>query len=225
MTAVGIGPKQTLFLWHLLVEPDGVFLDKTFKPDLKPAERNQLVADGLIVVEKKRKDKPKSRPSNYAILTEKGWHWAETHLDAKLPKQGNAALRVLEKLLARLKPRIEAGELTLAAILAPEPNAAPESASRPAATDDVRSRVRNACLHLSGDGRYGVRIRLSDLRARLANVPRQELDQALMDLERSEEAALYPLDDPREIVPADEEAALPNSSGNPRHILYLSSPR
>ena len=76
-----------------------------------------------------------------------------------------------------------------------------------------------------GDGVYGQRVRLADLRAHLADVPRPDLDSVLQELERSQAAALYPLDDPREIRPEDEEAALPNSSGADRHVLYLSRPR
>ncbi|HTN77230.1 MAG TPA: hypothetical protein VL096_18355, partial [Pirellulaceae bacterium] len=63
------------------------------------------------------------------------------------------------------------------------------------------------------------------IRSRLSDLPRQEIDLALTALERDEAAAIMPLDDPREILPADEQAALPNSLGNARHILYLSRPK
>jgi hypothetical protein len=218
-----VSPKQTLFLWRLLVEPEGIFL-KGLKPELTAAERNQLVALGLIAVDK-RKANPKARATNYAILAEKGWNWAATHLDAKLPVAGNAALTVLGKLLGKLKVRIESGELSLADLFstsAPKPIAASNAIAL--SVDELKNRLFDACRQITGGGIYGVRIRLADLRTKLAEIPRSTIDSVLLDLEQNKVAALYPFDDPREIRSADEEAALPNSSGTRRHILYLSHP-
>lgn len=228
-----ISPKQTLFLWRLLVEPEGAFLQEVKNPSLSATERNQLVSGGLIEVEK-RKPKSKSRPCNYAFVTEKGWNWIESHLDAPLPKQGNGGLAVLGRLLQQLKLPIEAGEVSLAGLLAPrEPTPVAEtpvaettlSTEAPPVADEFKRRLYAACAQLVGDGVYGQRVRLADLRAQLADVPRPDLDCVLQELERSQAAALYPLNDPREIRPEDEEAALPNSSGADRHVLYLSHPR
>ncbi|MGE0755761.1 MAG: hypothetical protein AB7F89_00685 [Pirellulaceae bacterium] len=240
-----ISPKQTLFLWRLLVEPDGIYLkDLNKKPDLSSTERNQLISAGLIEVAK-RSPGPKSRASNFAILTEKGWSWAETHLDAPLPAQGSAGLTVLGLLLKRLKPQVDAGHLSLAGLLTPPTGIpAPTGTEAPAGTlaptgtpaphvespesapgliaDEFKRRLYAACAQIVGDGVYGQRVRLADLRAQLADVPRPQLDHVLQELEQSQLAVLYPLDDPREIRPEDEEAALPNSSGADRHVLYLS---
>jgi len=266
-----VSPKQSLFLLRLLTQQEGFFVGKT-KPELSPAERKQLVDSGLINVDQ-RKETPKSRAANYAILTEKGWNWAEKNLDGPLPISGTAGLIVLNKLLYIVQANINAGKISLAGFLTvPDqskstaelvetsreessssdiPSAETfldmndavrnlEAAASSAAgassasgelgesgelSDDLKRRLYKACFQITGDGVYGARIRLADLRSRLADVPRPELDNALRDLERTEAASIMPLDDPREILPVDEEAALANSQGKERHILYLSNPR
>lgn len=260
-----ISPKQTLFLLRLLTQQEGFFLGKA-KPELSAAERKQLLDADLIKVEK-QKQSPKSRAANYATLTEKGWNWAEKHLDAPLPTSGTAGLIVLNKLLQLLKANIAAGEFSLAEFFTVADRATSPSelanVVQPASTvheapstplsldvndgvqsvgavaslresselqssgelsEDIKRRLYNACVQIAGDGIYGTRIRLADLRSKLPDVPRQELDRALRDLEQTEAAAIMPLDDPREIRPDDEDAALSNSQGKNRHILYLSNP-
>src|SRR5436305_3964087 len=87
-----------------------------------------------------------------------------------------------------------------------------------AISDDVKRRLYRACLQLSGDGVYGTRIRLADLRSELADVPRQEVDRALLELEQTDAASLMPIDDPQQILTDDEEAALSSSNGMDRHV-------
>jgi hypothetical protein len=158
-------------------------------------------------------------------------------------------LTVLQKFFEALRRQIEAGELSLAGIFSiSEPSKISDAVPLPEESSPIadllptlpltlfanessdvvntlKNRVYDACFHLSGDQLYGVRIRLADLRSELSDIPRPELDRALQDLERSEEASLMPLDDPREIRPVDKEASLANSHGTHRHILYLSRPR
>ncbi len=218
-------PKQTLFLWRLLVEPEGAFLAQ-IKPELTPTERNQLVQAELIAVDK-RKATPKARATNHAHATEQGWSWIERHLDAPLPVQGAAANTVLRRLLLLLKPRVEAKTIALADLLLPvvEGSTPPALTVPPAeSVESVACRIQEACRQLTGGAPHGVRIRLAELRSLLTDVPRNLLDESLLELERTSAAALYPLNDPREIEPADEAAAIASSSGTPRHILYLSRP-
>ncbi|WP_397569176.1 hypothetical protein [Schlesneria sp. T3-172] len=282
-----VNPRQALFLLRLLTQPEGFYIGKT-KPELSAHERKTLEAAGLIHVSK-QKESPKARAALHATLTEKGWKWAETHLDATLPTTGTAGLVILSKVLQLLKAHVSSGAISLATFFTiPEtPGVSLEikgtsseklevtreeassgeeiresakdlpdrsltqtaqrdhdrhawidgqeslrriqeevSSEEPGElSDGLKRRLYDACFQIAGDGVYGVRIRLADLRSRLADVPRPELDNALRELEQSEAASIMPLDDPREIRTADEEAALSNSQGKDRHILYLSNPR
>ena len=143
-----------------------------------------------------------------------------------------AALKLLHAVLSGISRNIQQGRIALSDIindsidLRVEANTRPTPPpSSPAETETLKRRVYAACRQLVGDGIYGVRIRLADLRSQLRDVPRFELDRTLKDLELAETAALYPLDDPREIRAEDEDAALSTSTGAKRHILYLSRPR
>ncbi len=85
---------------------------------------------------------------------------------------------------------------------------------------EMRDRVRQGYFQASG-GRWNVRVRLADLRRALTDVPRDQLDQTLLAMERQEGLVLYPLDDPQEIHGEDEAAGLANTLGIRRHILCI----
>ena len=79
--------------------------------------------------------------------------------------------------------------------------------------------IRKASLKL-GEGKTNVRVRIADLGKEL-KVSKEELDKTLLEMERSGELSLYPLDDPRQIRQEDIDAALKTSTGNERHLVYF----
>ena len=85
---------------------------------------------------------------------------------------------------------------------------------------DLSQRIREAYCRASA-GRWNVRVRLAHLREILPGVPREKLDAAILAQESAGSLVLYPLDDPQEIRPEDEAAAIPNSLGSCRHIMYI----
>jgi len=86
--------------------------------------------------------------------------------------------------------------------------------------ENLEQMIRAAALELNG-GRAEVRIRIADLRKRLAHVPSDELTAALRSLSRRRELTMYPHDDPRQIKPEDEAAAVYTLTGVPQHIIYF----
>lgn len=81
-------------------------------------------------------------------------------------------------------------------------------------------RIRAAYLDATG-GRLNTRALLKDIRARLADVERRELDKALEAMQRDDDAVLYPLDNHAEITDGDRAAAI-SFAGEPRHILWIT---
>jgi hypothetical protein len=71
-------------------------------------------------------------------------------------------------------------------------------------------------------GQENVRVRIADIRESLPHVPRATLDRALLDLERRDLSANYPLDNPLEHTARDKAAVLKTPSGDERHIVYMS---
>jgi hypothetical protein len=102
-----------------------------------------------------------------------------------------------------------------------------KAASKKAASDkktngtkSLAALVRAACLH-AASGRTHVRVRLTDVRNALSDVPRASLDEALLEMLQSGVAVFFRLDDPQERLSADERDAL-NIAGTPHHVLYLN---
>jgi hypothetical protein len=211
-------------LWALVANGGEGFnddLEATKKP------RSSLARSGLIEVEKrKRQARKKKVPVLYLRLTDAGWAWC--NLDMAWQKPRGKAERFLNTLLQRLKVFFERQSVaaSLADFLI---NSAPETAPPPASSTEkvvdplpkmgLDARIRAACLELGG-GREAVRVRLADLRERLADVPADELTETVRELSRRRELTLYPLDDPRQITPEDRAAAIPSSTDVPQHILY-----
>ncbi|NLY00347.1 MAG: MarR family transcriptional regulator [Rhodopirellula sp.] len=207
-------PIQVLFLWRLLAS-DGSEFWKRMKPPITAQQRKALEAAGLIAVEKRKEsDRKGATPAMYLSLTEAGWDWAANHLDAEISKKSPAASFVLQDMLGKLKDHLATTGISLADFICPP------SRNQDVASPDTPQRVREGYSQASG-GRWNVRVRLVDLRAVLADVPRDRLDAALLALERDGGLVLYPLDDPREIRPEDEAAAVVNTLGIRRHIVCI----
>lgn len=204
-------PIQTLFLWRLLVSGGGEFL-KVAKPELDAKNRRTLLDAGLIETEKRKQfpDRKGARSVTYVSLSEKGWDWAANNLDAQVSTRSPAAGPILHVFLTKLKFHLQRHNVGLADFIT-----APEEAER-----ELVERVRAAYAEL-GEGKADVRVRLADLRQAMADVDRTLLDTAILTMEREEAAVLYPFDNPVEMRPEDERAALPNSIGHPRHVIYI----
>jgi hypothetical protein len=234
-------PLETLFLWRLLASEGGEFL-KDVKPDPKLAGRRRLEQAGLIETIKRRRPttQGRNRSVTYLSLTDLGWHWASEHLDAEVSAKSPAAGPILQAVMQKLKVHLADCTSSLADFItggteveqgAESSRSATASGNRSAddtnalhndcnTSRDLLSRIREACLDLRDRTPSGM-IRLATLRNQFPAVSHVRFDQALRHLERDEIVVLYPLDNPREVNSDDVEAALPNSAGLNRHILYL----
>lgn len=232
---------ETLFLWRLLASEGGTFL-KDVKPDPQPAGRRRLEQAGLIASSKRRRPTStgRGRPVTHLSLTEAGWRWAAEHLDAEVSGRSNAAGPILQSIMQKLKIHLADCPTSLADFImgstaagCEDTNSLPTSElaaqvdpgdndtttqSNPAT--DHFSMIWEACRQLRRTTPSGA-IHLAQLRDTLPNVSRERFNQVLLELERNERVVLCPFDNPRELESDDKNAALPNSAGFDRHILYL----
>jgi hypothetical protein len=222
-------PIQILALWRLLFSDNPAPMQSRLKPRLTPAQKKELVDAGLIRLSKRGR-------AFYVELTEKAWAWAEKNLDAPFSRTVNAATP-FSCLLSKLKRHMAAQNIPLAEILRPKKQGEqekkaektrenPEKESRNAASEGSGSRrdkkrIKAACLEASG-GRLNVRIRLARLRKIVDDIPPRTLEAIIRDMQLDGTAVLYPLDDPSEITPEDEAAAV-DVMGRRNHILYMTS--
>ncbi|MCJ2057937.1 hypothetical protein MKL09_15385 [Methylobacterium sp. J-048] len=223
-------PAQTLILWCLLARhgraPQGEVV-----PAVKKADREALAAAGLIGVEK-------SGRSFVLSVTDKGWHWAGDHLDAALPP----AFRVMQDWLARLDGHLGQSGRTLADFVGAPPEPASKTVSakkispkktagektvRPSAKKKpgaaaLRVRIEEAYLALTGGARAKA-VRLSEVRAQLAELDRATVDAGLARILKGDRTArLSQLSDPKALTQADREAAY-SPAGEPFHLLWIQA--
>lgn len=214
----GISQLLVLLMWNLLFTGDEPMVSKA-KPGVTSAKLKPLLNAGLIVLEKRGR-------GNHIVLTDRAWQWAEENLDAEFSTSPNASI-ALRGLLPKLKHYLKTTGTPLAEVLAAiEPEAPATPADTPAAAPaepqprpTIEDAIRDAYLALSG-GRWDTRVRLAQLRERLAAYPRANLDNALLRMQTAGRLVLYRLDDPQDTFDADRDAALYLGS-DPRHLVYM----
>lgn len=235
--------KQVLLLWAILGEAAGndvsrsALEKKGMLPGDDKAARDALEAQGLIKAETRssRNENGKLVKGMWMSVTDDGRAWAEENL-AAVPAKAFAAAPILQAWLTRLSAYMSAHHLSLKDVLGSHDSGSDKSESdqraTPAATaeptvspsppsdyEDLRARIRQAYLDLTG-GRLNTRALLADLREKLKDIARPALDEALRRMQREEEASLYQLDNQVEVTDADRAAAI-HFGGEPRHILWI----
>ncbi|WP_169975719.1 hypothetical protein [Tautonia rosea] len=219
-------PSDRALLWRLAVIGGESPLNGLDKPKVDPKVRKRLKAAGFTE-EETRKPPTGGRGILHISISEKGWNYLAEHTTAPLSSRANV-VPVLQGFLAQLDRFLTAHNLSLADFfrLKPqsnppsEPTADPQRNGTPPPTIALTQRILDAYNRLSG-GRLNVRVRLADLREALADIPRSALDNTLLQLATSGQAALYRLDNPLEIHERDREAVLLTPAGDPRHVIYL----
>lgn len=208
-------PQQTLLLWRLIAE--GGQFQADIKPKVGPKDRDPLLRARLIRAEQRKKD-GKGRAQTFLDATDAGWSWAADHLDAPIARSQEAA-PILQAWLTKLMAYMQRTGTPLAAILSEQKEADPLPTG---AIEEIEGQIQSAYLAVTG-GRWHERARLSSMRPLLAGVPRETLDTKLREMQRAKRLVLYRLDNPREIEPADHDAAI-SIGGEPVHIVYMGRP-
>lgn len=216
--SVSLTPTQTLILWYLISHGGEAWLEDVNKVSKKPSDRSAMERAKLIAVEQRRNEKTR-RKKKWIEVTDAGWAWANDHLDAKLPAKAQAASPILQAWLTHLNRYMKQRGIALAEIISGQPSSPEE---QPETASDLRERIRKAYLQ-SSSGVWNTRVRLADLRRALNGVKRADLDKKLLEMQRSHELVLFPLDNRLEITAADDGAAL-MVGGAPAHILYMEGP-
>ena len=200
-----LSPLEVLILWGLLGNGGAQWLNE-IKPKLQPRNRENLQKAGLIVVEKKKNSK--NRDATWIEVADKGWAWAAEN---SMQKLATAPL-----LPARSsKPGSRGSRPTCSAAMYRSPRSWPR-----------RRRLLPNCPSVSPKptlryrGSSAKRVRLSQLRDRLADVRRQDLDNTILGMQGQSKLVLYALDNPSEITAQDQHAAI-LIGREPRHILYM----
>jgi hypothetical protein len=232
--------KEVLLLWAILGEGGGssvsrsILSKKGMLPDDDKKARDGLKARGLIEAEERKSRNENGRlvKGYWMTVTKAGLAWAEENL-AAVPAKAQAAAPILQAWLARLSILLQARKIPIREFLGSQRGAGSQPETElatasmdvrprtpsPSNGDVIRARIRQAYLELTG-GRLNTRALLSDLRAKLKDIERPALDEALKKMQSEEGASLYQLDNRAEVTEADRVAAIYFGS-EPRHILWI----
>lgn len=211
-------PIQNLYLIKLLAK-GGECKMSEIHPPLKPVKkRNELVDNGFLEQEKRG-------GTLYIWLSEKGWNYISENPAAEISKRAQTGA-VLTEVFLRIAEFRKRKSIPLAEIfgdmpILEEPNDDYKAieAKDSGGVEDVERMIRSAYAKIS-KGEWNVRVRLTDMRKLLSNVPRKVLDENLLKMQEDDKLVLYQLDDPLEIGHEDEDAAI-DISGFKRHIIYM----
>ncbi len=203
-------PTQALILFDLLFTGEEPAMSKV-EPELKPSKREMLVKEGFIELEKRGR-------STHIVLTDKVWDCALDDLIVDGTRSPYAAT-ALQHLLGKLKEYLQCNDISLAEFLRPQEKETTDLDEISETSEDLEKRIREAYSKISG-GRDDTRVRLSELRQYLGDISRTEIDKILSVMQQAGKLTLMPLDNPQEIHPEDEKAAI-DLGGPKRHILYM----
>ena len=188
----GIPERAVLIaLMALNKETRNAELKRRYGFDIRKSVRERLNRDGLL------QSRNLGAKGFAHELTDAGWAWAVAELDAPVPPRARAGGRALYALLNGLKVALDARGMLLQDLFAPR---APEPAG------SLRDRIRQAYRSLARRPCDWVELR--DLRARLADWPRREVDQELVRMFRKEDVSFTLHEDRGRLTQADRDAAL-----------------
>lgn len=134
-------------------------------------------------------------------LTDAGWHWCSTALTAELPGKANSTEGALHVVLVGIGRYLDYTDQSLADIFGRRP-AGTVAASSP----DIDELIKTAYRGLAA--RPGEFVKMRELRAKLPDVSRADLDVALEKLYRSRRINLVPQSNQQALSDADRQAAL-----------------
>ena len=177
-------------LMALNKETPNAELKRRYKLDVRKSARDKLNRAGLV----------QSRRLNRGYtheLTDAGWAWVVAELDREAPPRAGSAGGALYALLNGLKVALDARGMLIQELFAP---AVPEPSG------SLRDRIRDAYRNLAS--RPWDWVELRDLRAKLGDWPRGEVDAELVRMFRAKEVNLTLHEDRGRLTHADRDAAL-----------------
>ncbi|HEX3712828.1 MAG TPA: hypothetical protein VHV09_08535 [Trebonia sp.] len=155
-------------------------------------------------------------------LSEAGWRWCADELSTGPEGRGTALERAHYLLFGVFARYMTAARLSLADLASAAPEARPggKHVRRDAAAGDGDMTARVAAAYRALTPGPGEFVRLTELRERLADIPRPALDAALATMFTSQRVNLVPQSHQQALTPADRASAL-RIGGEHKHLMSI----
>jgi hypothetical protein len=183
--------------------------------------RTRLERDGYL-----RGERARDRPGRPFVLQleDKGWRWCRDELGAPPPNRALKPYRLLYGALNTIDLHLRRSQCTMADFFAvgeaPRAGTAATAApaGQPTGTSTIEKRLRSAYDDLVAEP--GGWVGLRRLRERLADLPRADVDAALLQLDQQRGVYLEPEINQKTLSEADWAAAI-RIGGEPKHLLSI----
>ena len=206
-------PKQALAIWDLIISDEQpAIMDYKL---LESSQRRPLETAGLIRLEERERVRPgkKTTKRKHIVLNDKAWDWAVENFSVKLSLSKYSA-PILGRLLHKLGDHLKERDISLSDFLAVSKNmSVPKS---------IEEQVREAYTSITQNS-PDFRAKLSQIRQYLEGISPQAINDTLRSMQKAGEASLSPMEDPQEIGPEDEEAAIDLGGGDKRYFVYIKN--
>jgi len=207
-THSGLEDKAALLaLMSLVNEVSNTELRDTYGLTITGQLRLRLEKQGYVT--SRRESSLPGRPYVYE-LTEQGWRWGREELRAAPPEKADKAYRVWYGYLRLIDRYMSRSGSGMDQFFVAESEASVQQ------VEDVEQLIRTAYAELAKEPGSPVRLRL--LRQQLPDVPREEVDAALLRLVLMPAVYLEPETKQRMLTAADWDAAI-TIGGEARHLL------
>jgi hypothetical protein len=191
------------------------------------AELQELIGSRLVGKERRKLNELKlvesERRGRWFVheLSDAGWRWCAEELAAGQEGRPTSLERSLYLVLGMFERYMTAARLTLADVASLDLKVRPAGRHKRRDTaegdGDLSARVTAAYRAVAAPGEF---VRLTELRERLADVPRPGLDAALATMFAAQRVNLIPQSNQQALTAADRESAL-RIAGEHRHLISI----
>lgn len=209
--------KHELLLLNLLLTGDTPMVSKV-KPKMTKKSCQPLVEKGLIKLEKRG-------AANHLVLEDKAWDWMSDHLQSeefkiKINPRFTTAIPIFQAFLMQLGKYMRINDIPLVDFLTSTISPLDTSLEHQTSNSSLEDKIRKAYVSITQNS-ADFRARLAKIHQHLEGISPQTINETLRSMQQSGEVSLRAMEDPQEIGPEDEQAAIDLGDGDKRYFVYI----
>ncbi|MDV3350256.1 hypothetical protein QGP82_16240 [Leptothoe sp. LEGE 181152] len=209
--------KHELLLLNLLLTGDTPMVSKV-KPKMTKKNCQPLVDKGLIKFEKRG-------VASHLVLEDKAWYWMTERFQSEdfkieINPRFTTAIPIFQVLLMRLGQYMRTNDVPLADFLASTTSSSDTFVKSQMSNSSLEEKIREAYASITQNS-ADYRARLSKIHQHLEDISPQAINDTLRSMQQAGGVSLSPMEDPQEIGPEDEQAAIDLGDGDKRYFVYI----
>ena len=212
--------KHELLLLNLLLTGDTPMVSKV-KPKMTKKTCQPLVEKGLIKLEKRGS-------ASHLVLEDKAWDWMTERFQSEdfkieINPRFTTAIPIFQAFLMQLGEYMRTNDVPLADFLASATSSSDtldNSIESQISNSSLEEKIREAYASITQNS-ADYRARLSKIHQHLEGISPQMINDTLHSMQQAGGVSLSPMEDPQEIGPEDEQAAIDLGGGDKRYFIYI----